>query len=219
MFLEVSFITIRSCIKYVELLAALVGTFYFYKYKRDFLKYFLIILWYTAINEFLGFTLTKMGVAVNIIIYNIFHFINFSFLFLLFNKCLKIERHKKFTKLFLAIYVLSFFVNMWFQNYIFQIQTIPYLIASVLLITSIVFYFSEILNTNEVLFIKTNIMFWISVGYLLYLAGNIPIRVIRNYLFELVDLKDILEISSVLSIIMNICFILGFIWGEKDKRY
>lgn len=219
MFLEVSFITIRSCIKYVELLAALVGTYYFYKYKRDFLKYFLIILWYTAINEFLGFTLTKMGVAVNIIIYNIFHFINFSFLFLLFNKCLKIERHKKFTKLFLAIYVLSFFVNMWFQNYIFQIQTIPYLIASVLLITSIVFYFSEILNTNEVLFIKTNIMFWISVGYLLYLAGNIPIRVIRNYLFELVDLKDILEISSVLSIIMNICFILGFIWGEKDKRY
>ncbi|MCL5130465.1 hypothetical protein [Algibacter sp. L4_22] len=108
---------------------------------------------------------------------------------------------------------------MFFQNYLYQIQTIPYLIASVLLITSIVFYFSEILNTNEVLFIKTNLMFWISVGYLLYLAGNIPIRVVRNYLFELVDLQNVLEISSILSIVMNFCFILGFIWGEKDKRY
>ncbi|WP_158847565.1 hypothetical protein [Algibacter sp. L1A34] len=108
---------------------------------------------------------------------------------------------------------------MFFQNYLYQIQTIPYLIASVLLITSIVFYFSEILNTNEVLFIKTNLMFWISVGYLLYLAGNIPIRVVRNYLFELVDLQNVLEISSILSIVMNFCFILGFIWGEKDKQY
>ena len=219
MILDISFITIRSSIKYIELLAAIVGSFYFYKYKREFLKYFLVILWYTAVNEFLGFTLTRMGVAVNVIIYNIFHFINFSFLFLLFNKCLKIERHKKFTKIFLAIYVLSFFINMCFENYLNQIQTIPYLIASVLLITSIVFYFSEVLNTDEVLFIKTNIMFWVSVGYLLYLAGNIPIRVVRNYLYQLVDLKYILEISSVLSIVMNICFIFGFIWGEKDKQY
>ena len=219
MFLEISFVTIRSSIKYIELLVAIIGTLYFYKYKHEFLKYFLIILWYTAFNEFFGFLLGRMGFSTNYIIYNIFHFINFSFLFLLFNSCLKIKSHKKWTKLFLAIYVLSFFINMFFQNYLYQIQTIPYLIASVFLITSIVFYFSEILNTNEVLFIKTNLMFWISVGYLLYLAGNIPIRVVRNYLFELVDLQNVLEISSILSIVMNFCFILGFIWGEKDKRY
>lgn len=219
MILDVSLVTIRSSIKYIELLAAIIGTIYLYKYKFEFLKYFLVILWYTAINEFLGLLMGKMGFSTNYIIYNIFHFINFSFLFLLFYKCLKVESYRKWTKLFLAVYVTSFFVNMFFENYLYEIQTVPYLIASVLLIVSIVFYFSEILNTNEVLFIKTNIMFWISVGYLLYLAGNIPIRVVRNYLFEMVDLKPVLEISSILSIVMNFCFILGFIWGEKDKQY
>jgi hypothetical protein len=216
---EFSSLTIRGSIKYMELIVAIIATFYFYKYKHSHLKYFLIILWYTAVNEFLGFTLKKIGFYSNIIIYNIFHFINFSFLFFLFQKSLKVRIHKLWLSVFGGIYVLSFFINMLFENYVYQVQTVPYLIASVLIITCIVIYFSEILNTDEVLYIKSNIMFWISIGYLLYLAGNIPIRVIRNYFTEVVNLEYILEISSVLSIVMNICFILGFIWGEKDKQY
>ncbi len=219
MLLEVSSFSIRSSIKYIELLAAIVGTIYFYKYKHAFLKYFLIILWYTALNEFLGFFLKKVRFINNIVIYNIFHFINFSFLFLLFSRYIKVRKHTYWTKMFLILYIFSFFINMLFENYLEQVQTIPFFIASVFLIICIVFYFSRLLNSNEVLIVRKNILFWISVGYLLYLSGNFPIRVIRNYFVEVVNLEYILEVSSVLSIIMNICFIIGFIWGEKDKQY
>ncbi|MDN3665930.1 hypothetical protein ACFFU1_05635 [Algibacter miyuki] len=210
-------ISIRSSIKYIELLVAIIGTIYLFKYKHTYLKYFLVILWYTAINEFSGYLFRILGFSTNMIIYNVFHFINFSFLFLLFNRSLEIPKYKKATSIFLGIYVASFFINMFFENYLIEVQTVPFLIASVLLITSIVFYFSEILNTEEVLYVKNNMLFWISVGYLLYLSGNIPIRVIRNYFADVVSLENVLEISSVLSIVMNMCFIIGFVWGEKDK--
>ena len=219
MVLEVSSFSIRSSIKYIELIVAIIATIYYYKYKHTFLKYFLIILWYTAINEFIGFLLKKLGFTNNIIIYNIFHFINFSFLFLLFNKSLNKLKHKKWTKVFLLLYVVGFFINLFFEDYFIKVQTVPFLMASIFLIISIVFYFSELLNTNEVLVVKKNILFWISVGYLLYLSGNLPIRVIRNYFTEVVNLEYILEVSSILSIILNICFIIGFVWGEKNKQY
>ncbi len=219
MLIEVSSFSLRSSIKYIELIVAIIGTIYYFKYKRTFLKYFLIILWYTAINEFFGFLLKKIGYTNNIIIYNVFHFINFSFLFLLFNRSLSKAKHKQWTKIFLLTYIIGFFINLCFENYFIQVQTIPFLMASIFLIISIVFYFSELLNTNEVLFVKKNILFWISVGYLLYLSGNLPIRVIRNYFTEVVNLEYILEISSILSIILNVCFIIGFIWGEKNKQY
>ncbi len=219
MLLEIPSIPIRSSVKYIELISAIVGTIYFYKYKHTFLKYFLVILWYTAVNEFTCYFLRKYGiVANNLIIYNIFHLINFSFLFLLFNRFLKVEKHKRLTSVFLLIYVSSFFMNMIFENYLERVQTIPFFIAAILLIVSIVFYFSKLLKSNEVLSVKTNLLFWISVGYLLYLSGNLPIRVIRNYYLEEVRLEYILEFSSILSIILNICFIIGFICGKKDKQ-
>ena len=219
MLLDIPSFSLRGSVKYVELISAIIGTIYFYKYKHSFLKYFLIILWYTAINEFTCYFLKKYGIVTNnLIIYNIFHLINFSFLFLLFNRFLKLEKHKHLTRVFLIIYVASFFLNMIIENYLENVQTIPFFIASVLLIVSIVFYFSKLLKSNEVLAVRTNILFWISVGYLLYLSGNLPVRVIRNYYVEEVKLEYILEFSSILSIILNICFIIGFICGKKDKQ-
>ena len=53
---------------------------------------------------------------------------------------------------------------MFFENYYKEIQTIPYLIASIFLISSIIFYFLEILNTDKILYVHKNLLFWISIG-------------------------------------------------------
>lgn len=222
MLLEISFLPPRSSVKYAELIAAIVGTIYFYKYKHTFLKYFLIVLWYTAVNEFIGSFMRFVLEVYNVIIYNIFHLVNFLFLFLLYRNYVKNRTHKKWIVLFMSLYVISFFINLIFENYLFRIQTVPFFIAAVGVIVSILFYFSQVLNTNEVLFVRQNLLFWISVGYLLYLSGSLPIRVIRNYFIEDYSsetLKYILDASGLLSIVMNICFILGFIWHKKNQQY
>lgn len=221
MLLELSFnfFPLRSSIKYIELLTAIVGTVFLYKYKHTFLKYFLIILWYTAINEFIGLLIVKYEYASNIIIYNIYHLINFSFIFLLFRKYVNKKKNKNRIRIFSILYLISFFVNMFFENYFYEVQTVPFFVASVLIIISIMYYYSEILNTNEVLYVKKKMVFWISVGYLLYLSGNFPIRIVRNYFTKTLDVEYIVEVGSVLSIVMNICFIIGFIWSEENKQY
>jgi len=231
---ESFFTLVRKSIIYVEFLAAIVGSIYYKKYKHTFLKYFLIILWYTVINEFCSYIITKYNIEYlsflgvrfletrNVIFtmlqYNIYHLINFSFLFLVYAHFIKKINQKKIIYTLLLVYIFSFFINMLFQNYIYEMQTIPYLVASISIIACIILYFSQILNSDEILDIKNNLLFYISIGYLLYLVGNLPVRVIRNYFYELPNLIYILNISSVLSIIMNFCFIAGFIWSKKQQQ-
>ena len=219
MIIDITYESLKGSIKYVELLTAIIGTIYFYKYKHTCLKYFLYILWYLVVNEFLGLLIRKSGIVYNLIIYNIYHLINFSFLFILFRTYVNKDTHKKYIKYFLIIYIISFFVNMFFQNYITQLITIPFIIGAFFLILSIVFYFTEILNTDKVLYVNKNLFFWISIGLLLYHFGKIPTRIMRNYYDEVPNFESIFIAESSLSIIMNICFIIGFIWSEKDRPY
>ncbi len=218
--IEFIYITLRNSIKYIELITAIVATIYFFKYKHTCLKYFLFMLWYVVFNEFLSYFLKIYHITnKTVIIYNIYHLINFTLLFILFKTYVKKSTHKKYITGFLIIYIISFFGNMIIQNYLKQSLTIPFIVASLFLIISIVFYFAEILNTNKVLYVNRNLFFWISIGLLLYHFGKIPTRILRNYYKEIPNFESIFIAESSLSIIMNICFIIGFIWSEKDRPY
>ncbi len=220
MLLEISFETFRKSIKYIELTAAIVGSIYIYKYKHTFLKHFLILLWYIAINEFLNLYLRQNYDFKNTyILYNIYHIINFSFLFILFKTYVKKTSHKKWILAFLVTYIASICIDVTFNDYFLEIQIIPFIIGGLFIIISIFFYFLEILNTNKVLFVSKNLLFWISVGLLLYFAGKIPTRIIRNYWKEISYFNETRVAELILSIVMNICFIIGFICSQKDNKY
>ena len=77
---------IRSSGKYVELLSAIVGTIYFYKYRNTSLKYFLFMLWYITLTEFIGSYASennvlvffdKNGIDFNHWMYNTLYFVFF----------------------------------------------------------------------------------------------------------------------------------------------
>ena len=53
--------SILQLVKYSELIAAIIGTIYFSKYKNTSLKYFLFLLWYITLTEFLGWYSMKYG--------------------------------------------------------------------------------------------------------------------------------------------------------------
>ncbi|MCK8522518.1 hypothetical protein M0D21_13115 [Aquimarina sp. D1M17] len=100
-----------------------------------------------------------------------------------------------------------------------EFQSLPYIAAATFIVISISIYFVEILNTEKVLYVKKNLLFWISVGLLLYYIGNIPFRILRNYYEYLTDATILVLLNIILAVIMNICFIIGFIWSDRKQLY
>jgi len=210
---------LRDLALYSEYLSAIVAIVFFYKYKNTRLRYFTLILVYIALNDLYGGYLRDSGFEYNYIIYNIYNVISFSFYFLLYRKHLKTKRYQKVVLLFLLTYLLSFMINGFFQNYITQLQTIPYIIASIFLVISIIFYFIEILNSEKVLKVNKNLLFWISIGLFLFNIGIIPFRIIVNSFSNSTAINYLFLIKFILVIVMNLCFMIGFIWSNKEQQY
>ncbi|MDY8136774.1 hypothetical protein [Aquimarina sp. 2201CG5-10] len=203
----------------VEILTALVGTIFYHKYKNaPIIKYFIFFLWYVGINELVGLYI-RQDDGINAIIYNIYNVINFTFFFALYRHYLDKPKNKKIVLILWIFYLISFVINGFFENYLIKHQKFPYIIAAFFLIITIVLYFIEILNSEKVLYTKKNLLFWVSVGLLLYFVGNIPYRIVRDYYKELADAKILFLARFALTIIMNICFIIGFIWSNKKQQY
>ncbi|EZH74328.1 hypothetical protein ATO12_11190 [Aquimarina atlantica] len=204
---------------FIQFVTALISTIYFKKYNNTILKYFSFILWYTFINEIVGILIVDYYSRFNAIIYNIYHVINFFFLFLIYREFINSNRLKKSIMFFILIYIMSFIINGFYENYLKEFQSIPYIIAASLMITTIILYFSELLNSEKVLNTNKNLLFWISVGLLIFFVGNIPFRIVRNYYTDLEGITILFLINIILTIIMNLCFIIGFIWSDSRQQY
>jgi hypothetical protein len=205
----------------IELITAIIGTFFYKKYKETKLKYFIFYLWYSAINEIVvGIYLKRfMKIEWGNLLYNIYYIISFVYLFILYKNYLNGKKNKNATVIFITSYIILLVINGFYQNYIYDLQIISYIAASGFLIITIFLYFFEILNSEKVLNIKKNLLFWISIGLVLYHIGNIPFRVLRNYYSDLTDATVSFLLGVFLVITMNICFIIGFIWSDRKQLY
>ncbi len=205
---------IKSSVKYLELITAIIGAIYYYKYKNSSLKWFLFLLFYIAFNDFLGlFMRVYLGIKHNAILYNIMYIINFTILYYVYKTHIKNNTSKKVITYFLYLYLLSVIINGFYVNYLMKAQSIPFIIGSLFLIISIIIYFVEILNSEEILFIKKNLLFYISVGLLLYYTSSIPFRIVQDYYTT--NFNILYGIKFCFVIIMNLFFIYGFIWSKE----
>ncbi|WP_271782791.1 hypothetical protein [Aquimarina algiphila] len=203
-----------------QLITAIVGSIYFYKYKNTVLKYFLIVLWYVGINDILGLILKNYFNFESVtIIYNIYYLVVFSYFMFLFKNYVSNTNRKKWIFIFIVIYILSLFINSFIEDYLEEVATAPYIIGASFVIISIIFYYIDILNSEKVLYVNKNLLFWISIGVLIYYAGNIPFRIVRNYVGELIDASIQYMVLLILTFVMNTCFIIGFIWSSKKQQY
>ncbi|WP_298314186.1 hypothetical protein [uncultured Aquimarina sp.] len=215
---EIINLLIKFCVGF-EVLAAIIGTIFYYKYKNTkFLKYLIFFIWYVAINELIGLYI-KLDGGVNAIIHNIYNAVNFTFFLLLYRHYFKNKKNKRLALYFSIIYLGSFIINGFFENYMMEYQRLPYILGALFLVISILLYFFEILNSEQVLNAKKNLLIWISFGLLIYFVGNLPFRILRNYYIELTDATVLLLVNITLTVIMNTCFIIGFIWSDKKQQY
>ena len=217
---------IKDSVKYTELLSAITGSIFFYKYKHTHLKFFLFLLWYITITEFLGWFLTEKrilvyvdenGLIYNLWLYNLLEIITFSFLFYIYYKSLSTNIHKFWVSIFFISFLIVTIINWAFiQNFILEWSELPNIFGSLFLIVSILFYLIQLLKSEQILIFHKSLLFWISIGLLIFYACTIPFSIKMNGYALIPGIHKLFLIIYVSAIIMYLTFTFGFIWSKKE---
>lgn len=218
----------RNVIVFSELLSAIIGTLYFYKYKDTHLKYFLFLLWYITITEFTGWYASKNNVLVffdkngvdyNYWLYNLLYFIFFNVVLAIYLKSIKNSKHKKWIKLFILTYIIISIINWCFiQDFAFEMSELPYVIGSIFLIISIIFYLIQLLKSDKIIVFHKALLFWISIGLLLFHSGTIPFSLKYNDYSFIPGIHKLFLVIYVLALTMYLIFTFGFIWSKREEK-
>ncbi|OAB78594.1 hypothetical protein [Cochleicola gelatinilyticus] len=204
-------------VTFVEGLSALLAIVFYLKYKSTPLKYFPILLVYVFITGLLGVYISRNMGPNNVVIYNVFNVIYFLFFYYVFYNVIRKIRYRNWIVIGICLFLLSSIINLFYENFLFESQLLSYAIGAVVLLFCIILYFIEVLTTSRILLVNQEIVFWISIGLLLFYVGYLPIKFTRNvYAFESANTYSTLRmVHLILVILMNTCFIIGFLWTKK----
>ncbi len=189
-----------------------VGVITYNKYKNSFLKYFLYFLFYEFLTEitsyYIGFILNKR----TFLIFNIYILISSIFFLTLFR--FYINKHKIYINFMLIVYLIFYVCNVLFiQKTLQTFQSYSIILESIFVVISSIILFIELLNSDDILKINRSLLFWVSIGLLLFYVGILPIIIMANFL-NYGGLFD--YIILFLNVIMYSCFITGFIVSKKE---
>ena len=201
----------------LEIVTAILATFFSKKYNASSERYFVYFLWFTVLIEVSGGLMRFMFSVENFWLYNIYMVVGFLFYFYWYYSILKQKSFQKtvliFSILFTGVALWSFVFQNWseYHKYTFVVGALFTLIAAV-------FHFWQLLYGDEILIIKYKLSFWISTGLLLFYMGMVPFMLLSRY-FKLTGTNYYILIISLNSILYG-CYIIGFLWAkEKYNRF
>jgi hypothetical protein len=206
-------------IQVFEVATAIIASIFFWKYSSSFLRYFLVMIWFIVIVEIVIGALKDNGIIVqNNFIYNVITSLQYVYFFILYYRAMKTQTYRKWVLGFLVLFLASVIVNyLWFQPLKFTspFSSYTFTLGAILLIVAIGLFLVEILNTEMVLYFKRYLMFWISMGLLIFYTGIIPFVLSLNLLPTLLSSDSLAIIFFTLNLAMYSCFSLGFILSHK----
>lgn len=195
-------------------------------YKKFFdtaLKYFPLIIAYTFFNELLGclirysdsFAFFPQFTRTNQIIYNVYILIFFLYFYSVFRKVIHNEKIKRSIKWGIFLVVACYIANSFYQNP-FQIDLIyANAIGSWLLVGCGILYFKNLNPPFAWSFDKNNLMFWTSLGLIVFYFF-FPILFLIGYLhYETWVLYNFKLVLKVLITLMYALFCVGFIFSQR----
>ena len=204
-------------VPYLELIAALCATLYFYKYKTTPLRWLLPYLWLVFLIEILAkVSIARQWLVDNRWIYNIQSIIEYMLIFYIYHRLFIGRFHKKLTRWLLILFPLLALLTFLFVHHSFiELNTTAFSVGSLIVIYLVIAYFQEVLSSDQVLSISKNLTIWVSIGWLFYHAGSIPINLLINDVIKPQDLMSIRPILLVANVILYMSLILGFVWSNK----
>lgn len=221
----------------LEIGAALAGTYYLRKtrtavpYSGLFVGYLWLVVgvetigYYPVFNYFNDYYylpfLKDTLFERNFWLYNVFKVITFAILYVFFIAQLQSKKSKRIFKWITFFFVLTAVLNLILTDVFFQKSSaFSFIIGTFILLTLIFAYYFELLKSDKILYFYKSLVFYISVGLLLWYVTVTPIFIFNKYFTstspEFVKLHaTILNISNYFLYCM---YILAFIIGSSNKK-
>jgi hypothetical protein len=200
-------------------IATFISFYYYGRVKDNTYRYFFYYLIFSFTIELLGYLFKHVFYIIDFPIYNTYAFVTFIFYMLFYKNLFKKKRNKSMVNGFLTIHLIftlfDFFILK--KNFLTDFFAYNMILIAVLLVITIVVFLLEIIRESKMVFnIKKSFIFWVSVGTLLFCIGVIPIVISSSFLhFD--GLFD--HILTGLNVVRYTCFVLAFVWFDKQYIY
>lgn len=125
-------------------------------------------------------------------------------------------------KIVLSLFVLGMvclIANAIFISSIWTYLTYGFGFASVAISFMCFVYLFEMAKTEEIIYQSRVLLYWLSIGLLVYHLCNLPITVLINNLPKIGNVDVLLTIQSVSGLVMYFCFISGFILSKWTVNF
>jgi hypothetical protein len=188
-------------------------------YKNTVYKYFTFIIGINFLADFLGYIFGVVLKIDNSFVYNFIDLVLFPFYFLLYKKFFKQPKNKKIMNLFIFI----FFAVVLFEWIVlkkpFFNSSHNYILitGSILVAVTLILFLIEIINNEKIIYnITKSLVFWFSVGSLLFYVGIVPIFIIDGH----INFKELYTyIITGLIVVMYSTFIYGYIVSDPKNIF
>lgn len=145
---------------------------------------------------------------------NFYNLLSVTAYFFLFMSYLQSKKKKRFILgLFISFILFALF------NYIFTYSTIlkyhlnSWVYGNICMIIVILIYLLDLFQGELILNVKNVLLFWVSIGNLLFFVGFLPVYALSVY-FNYNGIWDYTVFT--LNIIMHTCFIVGFLISKRE---
>ncbi len=207
-------------------IALIFSIFRYSKYFDSILKYLPILIGYTLLNELLGLLIkNEEEFAIifsdgfsyyNTLIYNIFDIFFYIYFLYIYWRVLKGTNYKKWIKYGVIIFIVVSLINPFYQSILVSPQIYSMVVGSVFLTSSAFLYLKQ-LNSSESKK-RHNILFWISIGLLVFYPFYPIIFIIVIYFEDaLYHSLHVAFLHQFLICLMYLCFIIGFLKMHRTK--
>ncbi|MBL4662586.1 MAG: hypothetical protein JKY22_03280 [Flavobacteriaceae bacterium] len=206
---------------YLFLLTGIVGLCQYKKFRILSLRLFILAFAYFALSDFLSlFYGRTWGGGSNALIFNISYIISFASLFYIFHSHISSRRFQLFIKYMFGVYILLVFVDLLFLNFDYhkEYQVWPYVVGGITVLISVLFYFYEVLNSEKLVALERNFIFWVGVGYFFYFLAKVPFVVKKNVYTNNPEYLYMFELNIIMTIILRISLIIGFLWSRNQEK-
>lgn len=209
----------------LEFLACITGFIYWRKIKNSYWKWFPVYLAIIVAAEMTGNYLNIVGTKSAIQLkLNIFNYAVIPLEFLFFQWIyLKNANNKKAFGLVIfcmALYIAGFFVDQfYFFNKKYFFSSFSYCIGNLALLVCIISYFIQMSRSNDIIHFRSNMIFWVSLGLLIFYLGTFPFYA---FFWEIwnhhkLTFKVYTYVSLICNWIMYSLFIVSFIWSKPKS--
>lgn len=203
----------------IELTTVIFGFLNYHKFKNTIYTKFIYFLLYVVLNEILGYIFAVYLKIPNYLLFNIYDLITILFYLYFYKAFIQNVKIKMLINFFGILAICSYIIEIFVLNMDIITKNASYAphIGSVMILMVLILFLFEIINNEKIVFnLSKSMIFWISIGLLLYVVGTIPIFISREIMNYNVTYQYIL---FALNVIMYGSFVTGFIYSKKEYNY